>query len=120
MIIDIKNVMEVMYKDMGVDIIQTKYFLKKDCYSFIINRQLTTIMMCMVNQRIILSSKDTIVTDQNINIEEISHGMFNITCSGAALSKDKDLVAIGDFTGHIKVFSTQQNHEVVAETTIKD
>ena len=30
--------------------------------------------------------------------------MFNITCSGASMSKNKDLYAVGDFIGHIKLF----------------
>jgi len=33
--------------------------------------------------------------------------MFNITCSGATLSKNKDFFAVGDFTGHLKVFKAE-------------
>ena len=33
--------------------------------------------------------------------------MFSITCSGASLSKNKDLYAVGDFVGHIKVFKSE-------------
>jgi hypothetical protein len=47
--------------------------------------------------------------------------MFNITCSGAALSKDKDLVAVGDFTGNVKVFSALDSRtKILAEGSIPD
>lgn len=46
--------------------------------------------------------------------------MFNITCSGSSISKNKDLIAVGDFTGNIKVFHPSKDHEIIAEGTIQD
>ena len=48
--------------------------------------------------------------------------MFNITCSGATLSKKKDYFAVGDFTGHIKVFKAEDadRNSVFLESQIPD
>ena len=48
--------------------------------------------------------------------------MFNITCSGATLSKNKDFFAVGDFTGHIKVFKAEdpRRASVFLEAQISD
>jgi WD40 repeat protein len=46
--------------------------------------------------------------------------MFNITCSGASLSKNKDLFAVGDFTGSVKIFSDHSHTNLLKETMIAD
>jgi hypothetical protein len=46
--------------------------------------------------------------------------MFNITCSGATLSMDKKFIAIGDFTGNIKVFEIEKsmNTKLIKECSL--
>lgn len=78
--------------------------------------------MCNVNERVILkavSGTSQSSEGQNVltseKIEEHTENMFGITCSGATLSKDRDLMAIGDFTGNVKVFR-RETGEQVAQT----
>ena len=49
--VDIKNLSEslVAYQNEGVEFVQTKYFLKKDCYSWIVGKNLDKILICNVN-----------------------------------------------------------------------
>lgn len=66
-------------------------------------------VFCNVNERVVIKSKEagqSLFSEEIKDIETISQGMFSITCSGASLSKNKDLFAVGDFTGHLKVFKT--------------
>ena len=46
--------------------------------------------------------------------------MFNITCSGASLSKNKDLYAVGDFTGSVKIFTDHTQTNLLKEAMIPD
>ena len=110
---------------------QTKYFLRKDCYSLIVTRNDSHVLMCLVNERFILKAlpntaassqseqmaKPSILTSEKV--EEHSESMFNLTCSGASLSKDKDLMAVGDFTGKVKIFLKDSGKQV-AETQVLD
>jgi len=38
--------------------------------------------------------------------------MFSITCSGSSLSKNKDLIAVGDFTGRVSIYCSKSNNLV--------
>lgn len=40
----------------GVELIRTQYFLKKDFYAFVISSKMDSILMCNVNERIVLSN----------------------------------------------------------------
>lgn len=46
--------------------------------------------------------------------------MFNITCSGASLSKNKDIFAVGDFSGNVKLFSDHSKTKLIKEALIPD
>ena len=86
----------------------------------IINKQLNKMIICNVNERIVLSTQDTLLTQEQIRVEENTVGMFNITCSGATLSMDKKFIAIGDFTGNIKVFEIENsmNTKLIKECSL--
>jgi WD40 repeat protein len=66
-----------------------------------------------VNERIVLSSinGESLISNTLNKIEEQSHSMFHITCCGASISKDAKIVAIGDFSGTIKLFDTLTGKE---------
>jgi hypothetical protein len=75
-----------------------------------LSKDTKAMVFCNVNEKVVLSTPETtLLSDKLTSVNEHSHGMFNITCSGASLSKDKDLYAVGDFTGHIKLFSFHAN-----------
>jgi len=47
--------------------------------------------------------------------------MFSITCSGASLSKNKDIYAVGDFVGNIKIFHSHgSSSKIIKEAQIPD
>ena len=59
----------------GIEIIQTKYFFKKDFYGAIYNKSLNRMIMCSVNERIILRAKnsgETLICEKIKDVEEIS------------------------------------------------
>lgn len=78
--------------------------------------------MCNVNERILITTKnqgEQLLSKEVSNVHEHSNGMFSITCSGASLSKNGDLVAIGDFSGNIKIFNAKASKTtLIKETSI--
>lgn len=117
-IIDMKNLAGFDNgEDNGVEILHTKYFLKKDCYAMIFNQAYTKCIVCNVNERVIIQSKnhsgESLLSPTLSEIEEASIGMFDITCSGASISKNKDLVAVGDFTGNVKVYCAKSEKTIL-------
>lgn len=74
----------------GIEFIKTQYYFKKDFYSFAFSKNMHRMLMCNVNERIILSSQLnlSLLSDKQTKVEEHSENMFHITCCGASLSKD--------------------------------
>jgi hypothetical protein len=107
--IDIKNFKPNLEKirEAGVDLIQTKYFLKKDSYAIMLSKDSKHMIFCNVNERLLLQAEESLYSETLTQVKETTQGMFNITCSGATLSKNKDIFAVGDFTGNVKLFSDQ-------------
>lgn len=60
--IDVKNyqLARETYKD--IEIIQTLYYLRKDCYSMLMSRDFTKFVFCNVNERIHLNSEHSLVS----------------------------------------------------------
>jgi len=54
--IDIKNFQPHMEKirEAGVDLVQTKYFLKKDSYAIMLSKDSKSMVFCNVNERVLL------------------------------------------------------------------
>jgi hypothetical protein len=52
--IDVKNITSEKIeeaKNLGIEIVQTKYFLKKDAYAIMISKDIKKMMYCNVNER---------------------------------------------------------------------
>jgi hypothetical protein len=47
----------------GVDIIQTKYFLKKDAYAIMMSRDMKRMLLCNVNERCVISADHSLFSD---------------------------------------------------------
>ena len=77
-------------------------------------------VFCNVNERVLLQAEESLYSDTLTLVKEHSLGMFNITCSGASLSKNKDLYAVGDFTGSVKIFSDHSHTTLLKEAVIPD
>ncbi len=105
---------------MGIDLVQTKYFLKKDSYAIMLSKDMKSMVFCNVNERVLLQAEESLFSDSLTQVKEVTHGMFNITCSGASLSKDKDIFAVGDFTGNVKLFTDQSKTKLLKEALIPD
>ena len=107
--IDVKNYSEANHRclEAGVEIIQTKFSLKKDGYAMIINRKFNKMLICNGSERVVLSTQDglPIFHESLTKVDEQSHCIFSITCSGSSISKNKDLIAVGDFLGNIRIYS---------------
>jgi WD40 repeat protein len=99
--------------------IRTQYFLKKDFYSFIIAKRHHKIIMCNVNERILISNPtgESLISKDVNRVDEHSEGMFSITCCGASVSLKKDMVAVGDFSGNIKIYNPM-NGSLLCDTNI--
>lgn len=81
--------------------------MKKDCYAMLLSRSLRHFVFCNVSERVVMSVKSadlTLLSPEHPEVEETSVGMFNLTCTGASLSKNQDLLAVSDFTGTIRLF----------------
>lgn len=118
--IDVKNYQAARDAHKEIEIIQTQYFLKKDAYSMIVNKSLTTLLSCNVNEVLHLQSEVPLFanTTTQAQVKESTIGQFNITCSGASLSKNRDVLAVGDFTGNVKLFSATEKTHVLNEVCI--
>ena len=57
-------------------------------------------------------SDGLILFDSNQTIKE--HSMFAITCCGASMSPDQKLIAVGDFSGFVRLFDVASK-EMVGE-----
>lgn len=68
--------------------------------------------MCNVNERTLLSSNLnlSLLSPTQTKVEEHSESMFHITCCGASMSKDQDMVSIGDFAGNLKIYDSQSGN----------
>ncbi len=44
---------------LGVEMIQTKYFLKKDAYAIMVSRDTKRMLFCNTNERIVISSEES-------------------------------------------------------------
>ena len=58
-VLDLKNLSaEVLdqARAQGVEVIQTKYFLKKDAYAIMFSRDIKRMLLCNVNERIVVST----------------------------------------------------------------
>lgn len=68
---------------------KTNYHLKKEFYAFVLSQNLDKLLMCNVNERILISSiNGESLFSSYVKVEEQNESLFNITCSGASLSQD--------------------------------
>jgi hypothetical protein len=77
------------YSQSGIDIIKTKYYLKKDFYVFALSKSMNKLIMCNVNERSITSSNNgasLFCPDIERTEEDNSETKFSITCCGASVS----------------------------------
>ena len=60
-----------------------------------------------VNERVTLSTKcnNPLFSEEIASVDEHSLGMFDISCTGSSVSKDQDMIAIGDYSGNLKIFT---------------
>ncbi|CDW77113.1 wd40 repeat-containing protein [Stylonychia lemnae] len=108
--------------NIGLEIFQTSFYIKKDCYSMIINKSFTKLMLCLVNEigyYTLNQSQKTLFTEEPFKLEEQVHGMFSITCCGSSLSKNKDLIAVGDYLGKIHIYCSK-TQKILHQAQIDD
>jgi hypothetical protein len=117
--IDMKQLDKASLRAAGIEVAHTKYHLKKEAYAIMISRDRRHMVYCNVNERVVVSSEADLFSEENQEVHTESKGMFSITCSGASLSKDRELFAVGDFIGHLKVYKRIEGRfEIYSEAQI--